>query len=113
LGLRAEGLQHMLQAADRGHDEAEYVFGILTFEYNNSPMEVEEALVHVDKFITAFLADPAIRRGIRSMCYDVVLTLIRYEELRWGHQFFHPMHGLPHMHVSMVSNADLPKCVEE
>jgi hypothetical protein len=50
----------MLQTADNGHDEAAYMFGILTFEYNNSAVEDEEALVHVDKFITMSLADPMI-----------------------------------------------------
>jgi hypothetical protein len=30
------------------------MFGILMVKYNNSPVEVEEALVHVDKFITLF-----------------------------------------------------------
>jgi hypothetical protein len=50
----------MLQAVDRRHDEAAYVFGILTVEYNNSSVEVEEALVHADKFIRPSLADPAI-----------------------------------------------------
>jgi hypothetical protein len=51
LGLRVEGLQHMLQAVDNGQDEAAYMFGILTVEYNNLVVEAEEALVHVDKFI--------------------------------------------------------------
>jgi hypothetical protein len=60
LGLRAEGLQHMLQAADNGHDEVTYMFGILTVKYNNSAVEVKEALVHMDKFITLSLADPTI-----------------------------------------------------
>jgi hypothetical protein len=50
----------MLQAVDIGHDEATYMFGLLTVEYNNSPVEVEEALLHVDKFITSSLADPTI-----------------------------------------------------
>jgi hypothetical protein len=50
----------MLQAANRGHDEAAYMFGILMVEYNNSPVEVKEALIHVDKFITPSLADPTI-----------------------------------------------------
>jgi hypothetical protein len=71
------------------------VFGILTVEYNNSPVEVEEALVHVDKFITPSLTDSKIRRWIYLACYNVVLTLIRYEELCWGHQFFHPVQDLP------------------
>jgi hypothetical protein len=55
-----EGLEHMLQAVCNGHDEAAYMFGVLTIEYNNSAVEVEEALVHVDKFITLSLADPMI-----------------------------------------------------
>jgi hypothetical protein len=38
------------------------MFGILTVEYNNSPVEVEEALVHMDKFITLSLADTTIQR---------------------------------------------------
>jgi hypothetical protein len=46
----------MLQVADNGHDEAMYMFGILMVEYNNSAVEVEEALVHVDKFIMLSLA---------------------------------------------------------
>jgi hypothetical protein len=45
---------------DNGHDEAAYIFSILTIEYNNSPVEVEEALVHVGKFITPSLADQTI-----------------------------------------------------
>jgi hypothetical protein len=36
------------------------MFGILMVEYNNSLVEVEEALVHVDKFIIPSLADPMI-----------------------------------------------------
>jgi hypothetical protein len=50
----------MLQAADNGHDEVTYMFGILTVKYNNSAVEVKEALVHMDKFITLSLADPTI-----------------------------------------------------
>jgi hypothetical protein len=84
LGSRVEELQHMLQAADNGHDEAMYMFGILTVEYNNSVVEVEEALVHMDKFITLSLADRTIRRWIRSVRYDFVHMLIRYENLGWG-----------------------------
>jgi hypothetical protein len=45
---------------DSGHDEAMYMFVILTVEYNNLPVEVKEALVHVDKFIMPSLADPMI-----------------------------------------------------
>jgi hypothetical protein len=67
----------MFQAADNRHDEATYKFGILTVKYNNSQVEVEETLVHMDKFITPSLADPTIRWWIHSVCYDVVLTLIR------------------------------------
>jgi hypothetical protein len=50
----------MHQAADSRHDEAAYMFGILTVKYNISEMEVvevEEALVHMDKFITLSLAN--------------------------------------------------------
>jgi hypothetical protein len=36
------------------------MFGILMVENNNSPVEVEEALVHMDKFITPSLSDPVI-----------------------------------------------------
>jgi hypothetical protein len=50
----------MFQAADNRHDEAAYKFGILTVKYNNSQVEVEETLVHMDKFITPSLADPTI-----------------------------------------------------
>jgi hypothetical protein len=62
LGSRADELQHLLQAADNGHDEVAYIFYILMVEYNNSMVEVEEALVHVDKFITSSLADQTIRK---------------------------------------------------
>jgi hypothetical protein len=84
IGFETGGAQRMLQAADSGHDEAAYMFGILTVEYNNSSVEVEEALVHVDKFIKSSLADPTIQRWICSMRYDDVLTLIRYENIGWG-----------------------------
>jgi hypothetical protein len=94
-GSRAEGLQHMLQAADNEHDEAAYMFGILTIKYNNSAVEVEEALVHMDKFITLSLADPTIRWWIHSIHYDAILTLIRYEDLGLGRRFFHPVQDLP------------------
>jgi metal-responsive CopG/Arc/MetJ family transcriptional regulator len=60
LRRKAEELQHMLQAADSRHDEAAHMFGILMVEYNNSAVEVEEALVHMNKFITLSLADPTI-----------------------------------------------------
>jgi hypothetical protein len=85
----------MLQAADTGDDEVAYVFGILTVENNNSPVEVEVALVHMDKFITLSLSDPVIRRWIHSVRYDAVLTLRRYEELGWGHRFFQLVQELP------------------
>jgi hypothetical protein len=61
-----------------------YIFGILTIEYNNSPVEVEEALVHMDKFITPSLADRTIQKWIHSVHWKVVLTLLRFEELGWG-----------------------------
>jgi hypothetical protein len=57
LDSSVEELQHMLQAPDTGHYEAAYMFGILTVENNNSLVEVEEALVHIDKFITPSLSD--------------------------------------------------------
>jgi hypothetical protein len=95
LGSRAKGLQQMLQAADNGHDEAAYMFRILTVEYNNSTVEVEEALVHMDKFITLSLVDRTIRRWIRLVCYDAVHTLIRYEKIGWGHPFFNSLQDLP------------------
>jgi hypothetical protein len=78
----------MLQAANNGHDEVAYMFGILIVEYNNSTVEVEEALVHVIKFITLSLVDPTIRRWIHSVRYDAVHTLIRYENLGCGCRFF-------------------------
>jgi hypothetical protein len=67
LGSIADELQHILQAVDIGHNKAAYMFGILTIEYNNSPVEVEEALVHLDKFMTPLLADPTIQKWIRSV----------------------------------------------
>jgi hypothetical protein len=89
----------MLQAADNGHDEAMCMFGILMDEYNNSPVEVDEALVHVDKFIMPSLADLTIRWWIRSVRYDAILTLIRYENLGWWRWFFHPVQDLPQCHT--------------
>jgi hypothetical protein len=50
----------MLQAADTGYDEVAYVFGILTVGNNKLLVGVEEALVHMDKFITPSLSDPVI-----------------------------------------------------
>jgi hypothetical protein len=99
LGSRADGLQHMLQAADSGHVEAAYMFGILTVEYNNSVVEVEEALIHMDKFSTLSLANPTIRWWIRSVRYDAILMLIRYENLGWGSRFFHQVQDLPQCHT--------------
>jgi hypothetical protein len=99
LGSRAEGLQHMLQTTDNRHDEAAYMLGLLTVEYNNSAVEFEEALVHMDKFIMLPLADPTIGRWFHSVCYDAVHTLIRYENLGWGHPFFHPVQDLPQYHT--------------
>jgi hypothetical protein len=89
----------MLQAVDIGHGEVAYMFGLLTVEYNNSPVEVEEALVLVDKFITPSLADPMIRRWIHLVHYDDVLTLIRYENLGWGRRFFADVQDLPQCHT--------------
>jgi hypothetical protein len=90
-----EGLQHILQAADNGHNEEAYIFGILTIEYNNSPVEVEEALLHVDKFITPSLSDQTIQEWIHSMHWKTVVTLLRYEELDWGRWFFADVQDLP------------------
>jgi hypothetical protein len=87
LASRAEGLQHMLQAAD--------MFDILTLEYNNSPVEVEEALVHMDKFTTLSLTDPMIYRWISLVRYNAVLMLLRYENLGWGHQLLPEVQDLP------------------
>jgi hypothetical protein len=89
----------MLQAVDIGHGEVAYMFGLLTVKYNNSPVEVEEALVLVDKFITPSLADPMIRRWIHLVHYDDVLTLIRYENLGWGRRFFADVQDLPQYHT--------------
>jgi hypothetical protein len=91
LGSRAEGLQHILQAADNKHDEVAYIFGILMIEYDNSSVEVEEALVHIDKFIMPSLANRTIRERIHSVRWKAVVTLLRYEELGWGLQFFADM----------------------
>jgi hypothetical protein len=73
---------------DNEHDKAAYIFGILTIEYNNSPVDVEEALLHVDKFSMPPLSDRMIREWIRSMHWKTVVMLKRYEELGWGHRFF-------------------------
>jgi hypothetical protein len=99
LGSRADELQHLLQAADNGHDEVAYIFYILMVEYNNSMVEVEEALVHVDKFITSSLADQTIQKWICSVRCDDVLMLLRYEDLGWERQFFADVHDLPQCHI--------------
>jgi hypothetical protein len=99
LGSRVEGLQHILQAVHNGHDEAVYIFVILTIEYNNSPVEVEEALLHVDKFIMPSLSDRTIQEWIRSMCWKSVVMLLRYEELGWGRRFFANVQDLPQCHT--------------
>jgi hypothetical protein len=81
--------------------------GILMVEYNNLAVEVEEALVHVDKFITLSLANPTIQRWIRSVRYDAVLMLIRYENLGWVCRFFHPVQDLPQCHTSGCQDVTL------
>jgi hypothetical protein len=81
------------------HDEAVYMIGILMVKYKNLPVEVKEALVHVDKFITSSLADPTIRRWIRSVRCDAVLRLLRYENLGWECRFFHTVQDLPQCHT--------------
>jgi hypothetical protein len=68
LGSIADELQHILHAVDIGHNKAAYMFGILTIKYNNSLVEVEEALVHLDKFMMPLLADPTIQKWIHSVC---------------------------------------------
>jgi hypothetical protein len=68
-------------------------------KYNNSPVEVVEALVHMVKFITPTLADRTIREWIRSVCWKVVLMLLRYEELGWGRRFFAGVQDLPQCHT--------------
>jgi hypothetical protein len=55
-----EGLQHILQVADNGHDEVAYIFGILMIEYNNLSVEVEEAPLNIVKFKTLPLSDRTI-----------------------------------------------------
>jgi hypothetical protein len=96
-GFESEGAQ--THAPGSGHNEATYMFGLLMVEYNNSPVKVEGALIHVDKFITLSLANPMIQMWICSVRYDVVLTLIRYENLGWGRRFFHPVQDLPRCHT--------------
>jgi hypothetical protein len=88
-----------MQTADNRHDEATYIFGILTIEYDNSPMEVEEALLHVDKFITPSLSDRTIQEWICLVRWKTVITLKRYEKLCWGHRFFADVQDLPQYHT--------------
>jgi hypothetical protein len=71
-----------------------YIFGILTIEYNNLPVEVEEAQLHVDKFSTPPLSDQTIREWIHSVHWKTVIMLKRYEKLGWGRRFF-AMQDLP------------------
>jgi hypothetical protein len=98
LGSGAEGLQHILQAANNRHDEATNIFGILMIEYNNSPVEVEEALLHIGKFSTPPLSDRMIREWISLVRWKIVIMLKRYEKLGWGHRFF-AMQDLPQCHT--------------
>jgi hypothetical protein len=91
LKIRFESGGAPTHAPGSRHDEAAYMFGILTLEYNNSAVDVKEALVHMDKFIKLFLANLMIRWWIHSFCYDAVHMLIRYENLGWGRQFFLPV----------------------
>jgi hypothetical protein len=66
---------------DNGHDEAAYIFGILTIEYNNPLVEVEKALLHIDMFSTPPLSDRTIREWIHLVRWKIVIMLKRYEEL--------------------------------
>jgi hypothetical protein len=83
LGSRAEGLQHILQAADNEHDD-----GVHIWHSHDRVQQLtggsREALVHVDKFITPSLADRMIQKWIHLVRWKVVLTLLRFEELGWG-----------------------------
>jgi hypothetical protein len=81
-----------------GYDKMTYIFGIFMIEYTNSPVEVEEALLHVDMFSTSPLSDRTIREWIRSVHWKTVSTLKRYEELGWGHWFF-AAQDLPQCHT--------------
>jgi hypothetical protein len=67
-------------------------------EYNNSPVEVEEALLHVDKFSMPPLSDWMIQEWIRSVHWKTIITLKRYEELGWGRRFF-VVQYLPQYHT--------------
>jgi hypothetical protein len=57
-------------------------------EYNNSLVEVMEALLHIDKFSMSPLSGWTIREWIRLVHWKTVIMLKRYEELGWGHRFF-------------------------
>jgi hypothetical protein len=48
---------------DNIHDELAYMFCILTIEHNNSPEEVKEPLVQLDKFMTSSIADRRSKTG--------------------------------------------------
>jgi hypothetical protein len=76
--------EQVSQVVDSGQEEAGYMFGILTIEYNISPEEVEQALGHLDMFMMPSISDPTIQNWIRSVHGEVVLTLRRYETLDWG-----------------------------
>jgi hypothetical protein len=76
-----------------------YLFGILTIEYNNSSVEIKEALLHIDKFITSSLSDRMIQEWISSVHWKTVIMLLRYEELGWGRRFFADMQDLPQCHT--------------
>jgi hypothetical protein len=73
---------------DNEHDEAAYIFGILTIEYNKLPVEVEDALLHIDKISTPPLSDQTIREWICPVHWKTVITFKRYEELGWGCRLF-------------------------
>jgi hypothetical protein len=94
-----EGLQHILQTGDNGHDEAAYIFGILMIEYNNLLVEVKKALLHVDKFSMPSLSDRMNQEWICSVRWKTFIALKRYQELGWGHQFFVDMQDLPQCHT--------------
>jgi hypothetical protein len=75
-------------------------------EYKNSPVEVEEALLHIIKYSMSPLSDRMIREWIRSVHWKNVIMLKRYEELDWGCRFFCRV-GPPTMPYSGVPSADL------
>jgi hypothetical protein len=57
-------------------------------EYNNLSVEVEEALLHVDKFSMPSLSDQMNQEWICSMRWKTVIALKRYQKLGWGRRFF-------------------------